>query len=132
MVIITNNIKSELFSYLSSHTYDKIFVLTDTCTYEKCLPLIIGLFTDDTFPPPLKFPSTKSPWAGLNSPPAEAPWSSFNSPPAEAPWAGLNSPPAEGSGGGFNFQFSIFNSQLKITPPTAASSIVLTAPHLKK
>ena len=40
MTIITNNIASELKSYLSSHSYDKFFVLTDTITNEKCLPLL--------------------------------------------------------------------------------------------
>ena len=40
MVIITNDIVSELKAYLSSRKHDKVFVLTDTCTYEKCLPLL--------------------------------------------------------------------------------------------
>jgi len=40
MVTITNNIASELRCYLSSHRYDKVFVLTDTVTREKCLPLL--------------------------------------------------------------------------------------------
>jgi len=40
MVTITNNIASELRYYLSSHRYDKVFVLTDTVTREKCLPLL--------------------------------------------------------------------------------------------
>ena len=40
MVIITKNIASELELYLSSHKYDKIFVLTDINTYEKCLPFL--------------------------------------------------------------------------------------------
>ena len=38
MVIITKNIASELEQYLSSHKYDKIFVLTDENTYDKCFP----------------------------------------------------------------------------------------------
>ena len=46
MNIITKNITSELTSYLSSHKYDKIFVLTDTNTVKKCLPLIIKAFYD--------------------------------------------------------------------------------------
>ncbi len=40
MVIITRNIISELSSYLSSHKHDNIFVLTDTNTCDKCLPLL--------------------------------------------------------------------------------------------
>ena len=40
MVIITTNIASELESYLSSHKYDKIFVLTDINTREKCFPFL--------------------------------------------------------------------------------------------
>ena len=38
MVITTKNIASELESYLSSHKYDKIFVLTDINTKSKCFP----------------------------------------------------------------------------------------------
>ena len=40
VVIITKNIASELESYLSSHKYDKIFVITDINTREKCLPYL--------------------------------------------------------------------------------------------
>ena len=40
MVIITKNIASELESYLSSHKYDKIFVLTDINTHKKCFPFL--------------------------------------------------------------------------------------------
>ena len=40
MVIITQNIASELESYLSSHKYDKIFVLTDINTESKCFPYL--------------------------------------------------------------------------------------------
>ena len=40
MVIITKNIASELESYLSSHKYDKTFVLTDENTRDNCLPLL--------------------------------------------------------------------------------------------
>ena len=43
MVIITENIASELESYLSSNKYDKIFVLTDKNTLNKCFPLISTL-----------------------------------------------------------------------------------------
>ena len=40
MVIITKNIASELESYLSSHKYDKIFILTDENTQKKCFHLL--------------------------------------------------------------------------------------------
>ena len=40
VVVITKNIASELESYLSTHKYDKIFVLTDINTREKCLPYL--------------------------------------------------------------------------------------------
>ena len=40
MVIITENIASELESYLSSHNHDKIFVLMDENTQDKCFPLL--------------------------------------------------------------------------------------------
>ena len=40
MTLLTTNIASELSKYLSIHSHDKIFVLTDTVTYEKCLPLL--------------------------------------------------------------------------------------------
>ena len=40
MIVFTKSISSELSSYLSSHKYDKIFVLTDTNTREKCFPLL--------------------------------------------------------------------------------------------
>ena len=40
MVKITENIASELEVYLSLHKYDKLFVLTDTNTCNKCFPLI--------------------------------------------------------------------------------------------
>ena len=40
MIIITKNIASELESYLSSNKYDKIFILTDINTRDKCLPLL--------------------------------------------------------------------------------------------
>ncbi|MDR0744249.1 MAG: 3-dehydroquinate synthase [Tannerella sp.] len=42
MIVITENIALELESYLSAHKYDKIFVVTDTNTREKCLPLLNG------------------------------------------------------------------------------------------
>lgn len=40
MVIITKDIVSELESYLSSNNYDEVFVLTDTNTRDKCMPLL--------------------------------------------------------------------------------------------
>ncbi|MDR2915317.1 MAG: 3-dehydroquinate synthase [Tannerella sp.] len=40
MVIITKDIVSELSTYLSSHKHDKVFVLTDANTRDKCLPLL--------------------------------------------------------------------------------------------
>jgi 3-dehydroquinate synthase len=42
MVIITKNIAGELEDYLVTKNYDKIFVVTDNHTHEKCLPLISG------------------------------------------------------------------------------------------
>ena len=38
------SVVSELQAYLSSHKHDKIFVLTDTNTVEKCLPLLEPAF----------------------------------------------------------------------------------------
>ena len=49
MVTITNNIVSELTAYLSSHRHDKVFVLSDTNTSEKCLPLLNEAFHRDGF-----------------------------------------------------------------------------------
>ena len=49
MIIITNNIVSELSAYLSSNRHDKVFVLSDTNTYEKCLPLLNEAFRIDGF-----------------------------------------------------------------------------------
>lgn len=46
MVIITRNIVAELLSYLSSYRHDKIFVLTDMNTREKCLPFLEAILTD--------------------------------------------------------------------------------------
>ncbi|MDR3251046.1 MAG: 3-dehydroquinate synthase, partial [Tannerella sp.] len=40
MVTITRDIAYDFASYLSSCKYDKIFVLTDTNTREKCLPVL--------------------------------------------------------------------------------------------
>jgi len=40
MVIITEDIKQELSRYLSTHHYDKVFVLSDTHTHRLCLPII--------------------------------------------------------------------------------------------
>ncbi|MDR0574343.1 MAG: 3-dehydroquinate synthase [Tannerella sp.] len=49
MVIITKNIISELSSYLSSHKHDKIFVLTDANTCDKCLPLLGAALTENDY-----------------------------------------------------------------------------------
>ena len=40
MLVFTNHIAMELEAYLLSKQHDKIFVLTDTNTSEKCLPLL--------------------------------------------------------------------------------------------
>jgi 3-dehydroquinate synthase len=40
MIVLTKDIQSELKSYLSLHKYDRVFVLTDTNTRCKCLPLL--------------------------------------------------------------------------------------------
>lgn len=40
MVTITQHIASELALYLASHKHDKVFVLTDTNTHERCLPVV--------------------------------------------------------------------------------------------
>jgi len=40
MVIITKDITSEVESYLSLHKHDKVFVLTDDNTLDKCFPLL--------------------------------------------------------------------------------------------
>jgi 3-dehydroquinate synthase len=39
-VIITTDIKTELQAFLETSDYDKLFILTDTNTYEKCYPSI--------------------------------------------------------------------------------------------
>jgi len=39
-VVICNDLKSELQDFLSSLTYNKLFILTDTNTQEKCLPVL--------------------------------------------------------------------------------------------
>jgi len=49
MVNFTNNAAVELQSYLSSHKHDKIFVLVDTVTAEKCLPLLVSAFAGAPF-----------------------------------------------------------------------------------
>lgn len=46
MVVFTNNISSELASYLSVNRHDRIFVLTDTNTHEKCYPLLESALHD--------------------------------------------------------------------------------------
>ena len=40
MIVITKDIAATLGSYLSSHRHDKVFVLTDVNSRDKCLPLI--------------------------------------------------------------------------------------------
>lgn len=40
MVLFTKQIASELATFLASHKYDKVFVLTDTNTCELCLPVL--------------------------------------------------------------------------------------------
>ncbi|MDR0698596.1 MAG: 3-dehydroquinate synthase [Tannerella sp.] len=47
MIIITKDIVAELSSYLSLHKHDKVFVLTDTNTCDKCLPLLETAMTDE-------------------------------------------------------------------------------------
>lgn len=39
-VVICEDLKAELQSFLDNLTYDKLFVLTDTHTVEKCFPLV--------------------------------------------------------------------------------------------
>jgi 3-dehydroquinate synthase len=39
-VVITTDIKTELQAFLEASDYDKLFILTDTNTYEKCYPAI--------------------------------------------------------------------------------------------
>ncbi|MDR1382195.1 MAG: 3-dehydroquinate synthase [Tannerella sp.] len=45
MIIITTDIVLELRACLSSHRYDKVFVLTDTNTRDNCLPLLEAVLT---------------------------------------------------------------------------------------
>ncbi|MDR1525293.1 MAG: 3-dehydroquinate synthase [Tannerella sp.] len=45
MIVITRDIAATLRSYLSSHRHDKVFVLTDTNSRDKCLPLIDAALT---------------------------------------------------------------------------------------
>lgn len=42
-VIICKDLKAELGAFLRSVAYDKLFVLTDTNTQEKCYPLLAGV-----------------------------------------------------------------------------------------
>ena len=42
-VVICKDLKSELQDFLSSLKYDKLFILTDTNTKEKCFPLVEGV-----------------------------------------------------------------------------------------
>ncbi|MDR1980228.1 MAG: 3-dehydroquinate synthase [Tannerellaceae bacterium] len=39
-IVIVTDLKAELQAYLSALTYDKLFILTDTNTKEKCYPLL--------------------------------------------------------------------------------------------
>lgn len=39
-VVICKDLKSELQDFLSSLKYDKLFILMDTNTQEKCFPLV--------------------------------------------------------------------------------------------
>lgn len=39
-IIICNNLKTDLERVMSSHKFDKLFILTDSHTYYNCLPLI--------------------------------------------------------------------------------------------
>ena len=39
-VVICQDLKADLQSFLDSLDYDKLFVLTDTNTVEKCFPLV--------------------------------------------------------------------------------------------
>ncbi len=39
-IIICNNLKNDLENVISSHKYDKLFILTDSHTYRYCLPII--------------------------------------------------------------------------------------------
>ena len=39
-VVICKDLKSELQDFLSSLKYDKLFILMDTNTKEKCFPLV--------------------------------------------------------------------------------------------
>ena len=44
-VVICKDLKSELQDFLSSLKYDKLFILMDTNTKEKCFPLVCLLYT---------------------------------------------------------------------------------------
>jgi len=39
-VIISNSLSADLSAFLDSHSYDKLFILTDTNTAAKCFPLL--------------------------------------------------------------------------------------------
>jgi 3-dehydroquinate synthase len=39
-VIISNDLKTDLERFLATLKYDRLFVLTDTCTRDKCYPLV--------------------------------------------------------------------------------------------
>ncbi|WP_165154453.1 3-dehydroquinate synthase [Parabacteroides sp. ZJ-118] len=42
-VVVCKDLRSELRDFLSALKYDKLFILTDTNTKEKCLPLVAGV-----------------------------------------------------------------------------------------
>ena len=39
-VVISKDLKADLQAFLATLNYDKLFILTDTNTQEKCYPLI--------------------------------------------------------------------------------------------
>ena len=39
-VVISKDLKADLQAFFASMSYDKLFILTDTNTQEKCYPLI--------------------------------------------------------------------------------------------
>ena len=42
-VVISKDLKADLQAFFASMSYDKLFILTDTNTQEKCYPLIKDL-----------------------------------------------------------------------------------------
>ena len=39
-VVISKDLKADLQAFFASMSYDKLFILTDTNTQEKCFPLV--------------------------------------------------------------------------------------------